>query len=253
MSGKHVLVTGAASGIGRRIALDFADAGWTVSGTDLRAEDVEQELDGSAAALAADLADPAQATAVVEQAAARQPLDALVNAAGIYPAVPFAELTAESWDQVMAVNLRAPFLTTQAFAAQGRPGCVVNISSGAALRSRPGAAHYATSKAALEVLTRSAALELGPAGIRVNAVAPGFVTVDSAANPVTEEYAAAVSANPLGRRGEPADISRAVRWLISDEAEWITGTVLRVDGGGSAGTNALPLHWNGTTSTQEAP
>lgn len=91
--------------------------------------------------------------------------------------------------------------------------------------------------------TRASALELGPLGIRVNAVAPGFVTLDSTANPVSEDYAAAVSGNPLGRRGKPDDIARAVLWLTSGEAEWITGEILRVDGGSSAGAMKVPLHW----------
>ena len=247
----HVLVTGAAGGIGLQIAREFAADGWSTTGVDLRGELLAARLDGVGFPVPADLADPDEPGRVVREANTREPLDAVVNAAGIYPAAPFAELSAAAWDLVMAVNVRAPFLTTQAFAATGRTGSVVNVSSGAALRSRPGAAHYATSKAALDVLTRSAAIELGPSGIRVNAVAPGFVTVDSTANPVTPEYADAVSANPLGRRGRPEDVSRAVRWLVSDAAGWITGTVLRVDGGASTGTSALPLHWSGTTTEQE--
>ncbi|MFL6053034.1 MAG: SDR family NAD(P)-dependent oxidoreductase, partial [Actinoallomurus sp.] len=203
----------------------------------------------------ADLARPDEPEQVVRRAwESVGPLDALVNAAGIYPARPFVELDARLWDQVQAVNVRAPMLTTRTFAelaiAAGRPGSVVNITSGSALRARPGAAHYSTSKAALEMLTRAAALALGGAGIRVNAVSPGFVTVNSAANPVTEEYAAAVSVNPLGRRGRPGDIAEAVRWLISPAAEWVTGSILRVDGGASAGTTALPEHWPGLTDVQ---
>jgi NAD(P)-dependent dehydrogenase (short-subunit alcohol dehydrogenase family) len=127
---------------------------------------------------------------------------------------------------------------------------VVNISSGAATRARPGAAHYATSKAALEMLTKACAVELGGLGIRVNAVSPGFVTVDSDANPVTEEYAAAVSVNPLGRRGEPREVADAVFWLAGPEAGWITGAILRVDGGSTAGAAGLPLHWAGGTAVQ---
>jgi 3-oxoacyl-[acyl-carrier protein] reductase len=243
---RHVLVTGAAGGIGAGIRELFATSD-RVTGVDVRGD----------AEIIADLADARAAAGVLDRAWQEHgPVDVVVNAAGIYPATPFLELTAEQWDRVQHVNVRAPMLITTAFgracAASGRKGSVVNIASGAALRARPGAAHYCTSKAALEMLTKAAAVELGPLGIRVNAVSPGFVTVDSAANPVTEEYAAAVSANPLGRRGLPLDVARAVRWVAGDEAEWVTGAVLRVDGGASAGTTALPLHWNGTSEVQQA-
>ncbi|MEV5752482.1 SDR family oxidoreductase [Actinoallomurus sp. NPDC052308] len=252
----HVLVTGAASGIGAAVAASFAADGWTVTGVDLREAPLRASLSGLAATpIVADLAEPEAPEDVVRRAwESGGPLDALVNAAGIYPARPFLDLDAELWDRVQAVNVRAPMLATRAYAelavAAARPGSVVNISSGAALRARPGAAHYSTSKAALEMLTKAAAVELGGSGIRVNAVSPGFVTVDSAANPVTEEYAAAVSVNPLGRRGRPDDIAAAVRWLVSPAAEWVTGSILRVDGGASAGTTTLPAHWPGLTDVQ---
>ena len=119
----------------------------------------------------------------------------------------------------------------------------MNISSGAAQRARPGGGPYASSKAALEMATRAAALELGRHGIRVNAVSPGFVAVDSAANPVAENYRAVVSRNPLGRPGVPADIARAVRWIAGDEASWVTGEILRVDGGSGTGAADLPRLW----------
>jgi 3-oxoacyl-[acyl-carrier protein] reductase len=254
----HVLVTGAASGIGRATAESFAADGWRVTGVDVRVGELAAAIDvlprGLGAAFACDLADPSSPEKAIETAWAREPLSHLVNAAGIYPAMPFLELDDVLWDRVQAVNVRAPMLLTRSFARRaidaGRSGSVVNISSGAALRARPGAAHYCTSKAALEMLTRAAAVELGAAGIRVNAVSPGFVTVNSQANPVSDEYADAVSPNLLGRRGEPSDIASAVRWLCSAEAGWVTGAILRVDGGMSAGTSQLPLHWTGLTAVQ---
>ncbi|MEJ5867578.1 SDR family oxidoreductase [Pseudokineococcus sp. 5B2Z-1] len=246
---RHALVTGAASGLGRAVAERLSRDGWAVTGADVRGPALEEALAGlpSSRAEVADLSTVEGPTDLLEAVWRRAPLDALVNAAGVYPSRPFLEMDAAAWDAVMAVDLRAPMLLTRAFAAAaveaGREGVVVNISSGAALRSRPGAAHYAAAKAALEVLTRSAALELGPHGLRVVAVAPGFVAVESEVNPVAPEYAEAVSAVPLPRPGAPEDVAGAVAFLLSQDASWITGTVLRVDGGSSTGATSLPLLW----------
>jgi NAD(P)-dependent dehydrogenase (short-subunit alcohol dehydrogenase family) len=252
-----VLVTGAAGGIGAACAAAFAAGGDHVTGVDARAEELEDTMHGLAgrhgvrtAAEVADLAD-AECGAVVTRAAERLgPVDVLVNAAGIYPATPLAEMTAGAWDRVQQVNVRAPVLLTVALAAQGRGGAVVNLTSGAATRARPGAAHYCTSKAALEMATKACAVELASAGIRVNAVAPGFVTVDSPVNPVTDTYRDAVSRNPLGRAGEAGEVAAAVLWLASEAASFTTGAVLRVDGGATAGTTDLPLHHATTTPLQ---
>ncbi|WP_329454351.1 SDR family NAD(P)-dependent oxidoreductase [Streptomyces sp. NBC_01497] len=259
--GRHVLVTGASGGIGAAVCAAFAQEGCAVTASDLPSGALSalvERLAGagaSARALAADLADPQAAGALVDRASELAgPPDVLVNAAGIYPATPLTEMTADIWDRVMNVNVRAAMLTSAAFArvltAAGVAGNIVNITSGAALRARYGAAHYSASKAALEMLTRSCAVEFGPHGIRVNAVSPGFVTVDSAVNPVTDAYAAAVSVNPLGRPGEPDDIARAVRWVAGPEASWMTGSVVRLDGGASAGTTTLPRHWPELSGTQ---
>jgi 3-oxoacyl-[acyl-carrier protein] reductase len=260
---RHVLITGAASGIGAATARLFAADGARITVVDLRTEQLASIADElrrtsgvEVTEIVGDLTDAEFAANVVPTAwREADGLDVLVNAAGIYPSTPLLEMTAQMWDRVQDVNVRAAMLTTVSFGRQcvavGRSGAVVNISSGAATRARPGAAHYATSKAALEMLTKACAVELGGNGIRVNAVSPGFVTVDSTANPVTEDYAAAVSTNALGRRGEPDDIARAVHWLASDAASWVTGAVLRVDGGSTAGTTTLPLHWQGATTVQE--
>ncbi|WP_284745588.1 SDR family NAD(P)-dependent oxidoreductase [Amycolatopsis sp. RTGN1] len=252
---RTVLVTGAGGGIGAAIAARFAAAGDRLVLSDLRAAElstVAAGLSTEVVELPGNLADAEYAEGLVERAG---PADVLVNAAGIYPATPLLDMTAAIWDRVQDVNVRAALLTTVAFGRAhtqaGTRGAVVNISSGAATRARPGAAHYATSKAALEMVTKACAVELGPHGIRVNAVSPGFVTVDSDANPVTEAYAAAVSVNPLGRRGEPREIADAVFWLAGPEAGWITGAVLRVDGGSTAGAAGLPLHWAGETPVQQ--
>ena len=255
-----VLVTGASGKIGLAIAARFAANGYDTVVTDLR----EETLAENAAALraqhgvqvhtiAGDLSDSSFAEALVPQAwEAYGPLDVLVNVAALDPSTPFTQMTAAVWNKVQAINVTAPMLTTAALGRlteqHARTAAVVNITSGAATRPRPGASHYCTSKAALEMLTRAAAIELGPR-IRVNAVSPGVVNVDSPINPVTPEYAALLQdKNPTGRPGKPDDIAKAVFWMAGPEADWVTGTVLRVDGGSTAGTLDLPLHWSDPVS-----
>lgn len=246
----HAVVTGAASGIGRAIAREFAANGYLLTAVDVDGERLAEAAAecGDCRRLAVDLTAAGAPETVVAQAwRSGGPIDVLVNAAGIYPSLDMLEVTAPEWDRVFALNVRAPVLTTGSLARHaidaGRAASVVNISSGAALRARPGGGPYASSKAALEMATRTAALEFGPHGIRVNAVSPGFVAVDSTCNPVSEEYANVVSRNPLGRPGEPGDIARAVLWIAGEHASWITGEVLRVDGGSSTGASDLPRLW----------
>ena len=257
----HVLITGAASGIGKEIAHQYAEQGARLTIVDFDAEalqSVAEELRRGGAeinSITADLREPKAPALVIESAFAFAEVHVLINSAGVYPAVPLLNITAEIWDAVQSINVRAPQLLTVEFAKRmgdlrdrlplGYPA-IVNISSGAARRARPGAAPYTTSKAALEMVTKSCALELGPMGIRVNAVAPGFVVVDSELNRLTDDYVSKVSANPLGRKGRPDDIARAVLWLASPAAEWITGEILRVDGGSAAGALNLPVHWPDT-------
>ena len=254
----HVLITGAASGIGKEIAEQFAANGARLTIVDfdakaLAAVNVDLRRGGGEVnPITCDLRDPAAPASVIEAAFEFGDVHVLINSAGVYPAVPLLDITAELWDAVQSINVRAPQLLTVEFAKRspqrsedlpvGYPS-VVNISSGAALRARPGGAPYTTSKAALEMVTKASALELGPLGIRVNAVAPGFVVVDSELNLLTDDYVSKVSANPLGRKGRPDDIARAVLWLASADAEWITGEILRVDGGSAAGALNLPVHW----------
>jgi NAD(P)-dependent dehydrogenase (short-subunit alcohol dehydrogenase family) len=259
---RHVLVTGAAGGIGAAVCRRFAAGGHRVTGVDQQGDglrrvcnEIEQKSGVPVGSIAGDLADESFAERLIAEAWDRGgPVDVAVAAAGVYPAIPFLTLTPAAWDRVQAVNVRSVMQLTRSLAelaiAHHRGAAIVHISSGAALRARPGAAHYSASKAALEMLTRSAAVELGPFGIRVNAVSPGFVDVESSANPVTAAYADAVSINPLGRPGRPEDIAAGVFWLASEEAAWVTGAILRIDGGASAGTITLPLHWPGPTELQ---
>lgn len=255
MTPTHVLITGAAHGIGFETALGYAQHGARLSlvdrdGDALRAaaRSIQDRSGVIADTDAADLRDPDAVEHAVDEAWSRSTVDVLVNCAGIYPAIPFLDLDAVMWDKVYDINVRAPMLCMAAVARRakraGHPVSIVNISSTASLRSRPGAAAYSSSKAAVEMLTRAAALELGPYDIRVNAIAPGFIPVHSTINPVSDDYAALVSRNPLGVPGTAADIARAVMWIAGPDARWITGSVLRVDGGSSTGSHTLPLSWD---------
>jgi meso-butanediol dehydrogenase/(S,S)-butanediol dehydrogenase/diacetyl reductase len=166
-------------------------------------------------------------------------LDLLVNNAGIEMDLPFGKLSCADFDRIIAVNLRAPFLLVQGlipcFSEQG--GVVVNVSSIQATRAFLNAIPYACSKAGLNAMTRNLALELAPRRIRVNAVAPGYIDTAMwdqwlAYAPDPEKLAEETAAlHPLGRRGLPADVARAVAYLGSAESDWITGIVMVVDGG----------------------
>ena len=269
ISRRHAIVTGAGNGIGAAIAHELAAAGWDITGVDLRETALRAVLDDIAAATGArthavvgDLAEAGFAQELVSTAWTWAPVDGLVNAAGIYPAIPFFEIDAHAWDRVQAVNVTAPLLATQALGrlavAHGTSPAVVNITSGAATRARPGTAHYSTSKAALTMVTKACAIELAPYGIRVNAVAPGFFPVASEVNPISEEYASFMASNILPGDARPEFVAGAVEFLLGDGAHWITGATVPVDGGATAGTRSLPQHWpdpspwqQGRTHSQE--
>jgi NAD(P)-dependent dehydrogenase (short-subunit alcohol dehydrogenase family) len=166
------------------------------------------------------------------------PLGGLVNCAGVVKTVPFLEETAQGWDSILGVNARAPFLLMQAagarMAARGR-GAIVNIASVAGRSGRPEQTSYGASKAALLHLTKSAALALGPRGVRVNAVCPGVVRT-----PMTEQIwrerrpedvARILGSIPLGRTAAPDEIAAAVAWLLSGESSYVNGQALNVCGG----------------------
>lgn len=254
---QHILVTGAASGIGFATSRIFAEQGADVTLVDFRATAVSQAAHElrhlnqvRISQIVADLREIDAPAAVVREAWSLAPVDVLVNVAGIYPSAPFLDLDAQTWDAVQNINVRAPMLAIVALsrlAIEAKRGAsIINISSTAAQRSRPGSSAYSTSKASVDMLTSSAALELGPHGIRVNAVAPGFIPVASDVNPVTDEYSSIVSTNPLGRPGSARDIAQAVAWLAGPDTSWMTGTILRVDGGSSTGSHTLPHSWHET-------
>ena len=233
LEGKRALVTGGSRGIGKAIALELARAGAEVvvgyrSGAQ-EAEGVAKEAGGRA--VQADVSEPEEAARLVEEAGE---LDLLVNNAGLTRDGLIARMPDDDWRTVIDTNLGGVFYTCRA-AARGmmrrRSGSIVNLSSVVGLHGNPGQTNYAASKAGILGLTKALARELGSRGVRVNAVAPGYIST-GLTEVLPEEVRGALLANtPLGRLGEPEDVAGAVRFLCSDEASFITGVVLLVDGG----------------------
>jgi len=226
-------VTGGSRGIGRAIALELGRAGAEVvvgywSGTE-EAEAVAKEAGGRAAQ--ADVADPDEAKRLVEEAG---DLDILVNNAGLTRDGLLARMSDEDWRDVIETNLSSVFYTCRAVTRgmmKKRAGSIVNVSSIVGLHGNWGQTNYGASKAGIIGFTKSLARELGSRNVRANVVAPGYVNT-RLTDVLPEEARDAMLANtPLGRLGDPADIAGAVRFLCSDEASFITGEVLLVDGG----------------------
>jgi NAD(P)-dependent dehydrogenase (short-subunit alcohol dehydrogenase family) len=243
-AGKNVLVTGAQRGIGRAIAVRFAAAGADVALNYLddkaAAESAAAEITAlgrRAVAIAADIAKPAEARRLVADAErALGTIDVLVNNAGIFPRAPFLDLTEEMWDAVLDTNLKSTFVCSQEAArrmvAAGRPGVIVNLSSGAPYRGSMRATAYMASKLGIVGLTRGMARELAPHGIRVNAVAPGITNTAMPRLGNTDEALAALAkSNPSGRMAEPEDIADVVVFLATDAARHLVGQLVHVNGG----------------------
>jgi 3-oxoacyl-[acyl-carrier protein] reductase len=245
--GKGVVVTGAAGVFGRWIVEAFAKAGARLCLSDNRRDRIEAlagelGLDPASTVLhATELTDEASIldlAGAVEKAWGAP--DIVVNNAGIYPKGGLLELPVAEWDRIFGVNLRAPFLVSREMAklmiARGIEGSIVSISSGAARQMRNGVVPYCTSKTALERLAKGLALELAPYRIRVNVVEPGFAP-GSEVSPLTPEHVAGMRGRiPLQRTSGPDDAPAAIMFLCSDQARFITGAVLSVDGGNSIGT-----------------
>ena len=233
LEGKVALVTGGSRGIGRAIALELGRAGADVivgyrTGRE-EAEAVATEVGGRA--VEADVSDPGSARALVESAGE---LDVLVNNAGLTRDGLLVRMSDEDWRSVIDTNLSSVFYTCRA-AARGmmrkRAGAIVNISSIVGVHGNWGQTNYAASKAGIIGFTKSLARELGSRNVRANVVAPGYVTTQLTDVLPDEAKETMLTATPLGRLGDPEDVAGSVRFLCSDEARFVTGVVLHVDGG----------------------
>lgn len=243
LSGQVAVVTGSGSGLGSGIALRFAEAGARVvvnyrssaEGAQAVVAEIEAQ-GGSAVALQADVSLKADVTRLVEKTVEHfGRLNILINNAGLYPLHSLVDMTEEEWDLVLDSNLRSTFLCTQAVARQmmdqGSGGAIVNVASIEGQNPAPNHSHYDAAKGGVLMHTAASAYELGPQGIRVNAVSPGLIWREGLEKDWPDGVTRWQKAAPLTRLGLPSDVADACLFLASPAARWITGANLVVDGG----------------------
>jgi NAD(P)-dependent dehydrogenase (short-subunit alcohol dehydrogenase family) len=242
LSGKVAVVTGAASGIGRRTAVRFAEEGADVAIADVNEAGLQEtaqlvrQAGRDVIVAVTDVRERTQVEQLVARAVAELGgLDIMVANAGVGSGGPFLESTDEQYDRILDTNLRGVYLCGQAAAramvARGAGGSIINIASTYAEVTAPRSSIYSASKGGVRMLTKGMAVELGPHGIRVNCVGPGWIRTGM--NPLTDQARVAriLEGVPLGRIGTPRDIAGAVLFLASDDAAYVTGVILFVDGG----------------------
>jgi len=255
VAGRTALVSGAAGRLGRAICTTLLAEGAKVAFVDLeeaRAQEARRAIAGNrleTCAIGGDVSDEAAVASMVGQAQEAIGLpDLLVTAHGIFPNQPLVDMTVAEWDRVFAVNVRGPMLLARELGRlwidRGIAGGIVNITSGAARSARAGGSHYASSKAALNMVTEVLAIELGPHGIRVNAVAPGLILDDVVTAEDADRHGYVndmLRATPLRRTGAPSDIADTVAFLASERSGWTTGAVVEITGGSHCGRPHVPL------------
>ncbi|MFC3040297.1 3-oxoacyl-[acyl-carrier-protein] reductase [Virgibacillus xinjiangensis] len=242
LDGKNALVTGASRGIGRTIALELASKGANVAinyaGNEEKAKEVAREVEGlggKAVTIRADVADESEVKEMIKQVTKEfGSLDILINNAGITRDNLLMRMKEDEFDQVINTNLKGVFVCTKAVTRQmmkQKAGKIVNVASVVGVSGNPGQANYAAAKAGVIGFTKTTAKELASRNILVNAVAPGFITTDMTDSLTEDQKQEMLAMIPLNRLGTPESVANVVRFLVSEEADYITGQTIHIDGG----------------------